>query len=138
MRCTVSRRTRATWSGGAKKPLQAYLDIHDIIRVAREAGVDAIHPGYGTLSENPDFAQACADAGIAFVGPSPAVMRTLGNKVAARNAAVAAGVPVMPATGPATASRRRLPGDGARGWLSVDAEGQLGRRRARHAGDRAR
>ena len=60
--------------GRGKKPLQAYLDIHDIIRVAREAGVDAIHPGYGFLSENPDFAQACADAGIAFVGPSPAVM----------------------------------------------------------------
>ena len=84
--------------GEDKKPIQAYLDIDDIIRVALEAGVDAIHPGYGFLSENPDFAEACAKAGIAFIGPSPEVMRTLGNKVAARKAAVAAGVPVVPAT----------------------------------------
>jgi pyruvate carboxylase len=86
--------------GEGKKPLQAYLDIPDIIRIAKQAKVDAIHPGYGFLSENPDFARACAEAGIRFVGPTPEVMTTLGNKVAARNAAVAAGVPVMPATGP--------------------------------------
>jgi len=86
--------------GAGRKPLAAYLDIDDIIRIAREAKVDAIHPGYGFLSENPDFARACAAAGIRFVGPTPEVMTTLGNKVAARNAAVAAGVPVMPATAP--------------------------------------
>jgi pyruvate carboxylase len=86
--------------GEGKKPLQAYLDIPAVIRIARQARVDAIHPGYGFLSENPDFARACAAAGIIFVGPTPEVMTTLGNKVAARNAAVAAGVPVMPATGP--------------------------------------
>ncbi|MDR3415331.1 MAG: pyruvate carboxylase [Nevskia sp.] len=86
--------------GQGRKPIAAYLDIPGIIRIAKQAKVDAIHPGYGFLSENPDFAQACADAGILFIGPSPEVMRTLGNKVAARNAAVAAGVPVMPATGP--------------------------------------
>src|SRR5690606_8525757 len=86
--------------GEGKKPLQAYLDIEDIIRIARLARADAIHPGYGFLSENPEFAAACAKAGIAFVGPSPEVMTTLGNKVSARNAAVAAGVSVMPATPP--------------------------------------
>ena len=86
--------------GEGRKPLQAYLDIDDILRIAKLAKVDAIHPGYGFLSENPAFARACAQAGIAFVGPTPEVMTTLGNKVAARNAAVAAGVPVMPATGP--------------------------------------
>jgi pyruvate carboxylase len=86
--------------GEGRKPLQAYLDIDDIIRVARLAKVDAIHPGYGFLSENPDFARACRKAGILFVGPTPEVMTTLGNKVSARNAAVAAGVPVMPATPP--------------------------------------
>ena len=86
--------------GTGQKPLQAYLDIDGIIQIARRARVDAIHPGYGFLSENPDFARACARAGIAFVGPTPEVMTTLGNKVAARNAAVAAGVPVMPATAP--------------------------------------
>ena len=84
--------------GVGKKPIQAYLDIDDIIRVARAAGVDAIHPGYGFLSENPDFAAACAAASIAFVGPSPDVMRQLGNKVAARELAERAGVPVVPAT----------------------------------------
>lgn len=84
--------------GEGKKPIAAYLDIDDIIRIAREAGVDAIHPGYGFLSENPDFAEACAKNGITFIGPKPDVMRTLGNKVAARNAAIAAGVPVVPAT----------------------------------------
>jgi pyruvate carboxylase len=86
--------------GEGKKPLAAYLDVDDILRVARQTGVDAIHPGYGFLSENPEFAQAVIDAGIAWIGPSPDVMRTLGNKVAARNAAAAAGVPVMPATAP--------------------------------------
>lgn len=84
--------------GAGKKPIQAYLDIDDIIRIAREAEVDAIHPGYGFLSENPDFAVACAAAGIAFIGPEPEVMRRLGNKVAARELAEQAGVPVVPAT----------------------------------------
>ncbi|AOZ09753.1 pyruvate carboxylase [Cupriavidus malaysiensis] len=86
--------------GAGRKPLEAYLDIADILRVARQTGVDAVHPGYGFLSENPEFAQAVIDAGIRWIGPPPDVMRTLGNKVAARNAAVAAGVPVMPATPP--------------------------------------
>jgi pyruvate carboxylase len=85
--------------GEGKKPIAAYLDIDDIIRIAKEAKVDAIHPGYGFLSENPDFAEACTKNGIAFIGPKPEVMRTLGNKVAARKAAVSANVPVMPATG---------------------------------------
>ncbi len=86
--------------GKGKGPIEAYLDIADIIRIAREAKVDAIHPGYGLLSESPEFAEACAEAGIVFIGPSPATMRMLGNKVAARNLAIAAGVPVMPATDP--------------------------------------
>ncbi len=85
--------------GEGKKPIQAYLDVEDILRVARQSKAHAIHPGYGFLSENPDFAESCAAAGILFIGPSPEVMRTLGNKVAAREVAVAAGVPVMPATG---------------------------------------
>jgi pyruvate carboxylase len=86
--------------GAGKQPIAAYLDIDDILRIARQAGVDAIHPGYGFLSENPEFAEACAQSGIRFIGPSPEVMRTLGNKVAARRVAEQAGVPVMPATGP--------------------------------------
>ncbi len=85
--------------GEGKKPIEAYLDIEDILRIAKEAHVDAIHPGYGFLSENPEFAEACAREGITFIGPQPEVMRTLGNKVAAREAAIKAGVPVIPATG---------------------------------------
>ncbi|MEJ2124387.1 MAG: pyruvate carboxylase, partial [Alphaproteobacteria bacterium] len=81
-------------------PLEAYLSIPEILRVAREANVDAIHPGYGFLSESPEFAEACAAEGIIFIGPEPATMRMLGNKVSARNLAISVGVPVMPATGP--------------------------------------
>ncbi|WP_075216223.1 pyruvate carboxylase [Mongoliimonas terrestris] len=81
-------------------PIEAYLNIPEVIRVAVESGADAIHPGYGLLSESPEFAEACAEAGIVFIGPSPATMRQLGNKVAARNLAISAGVPVMPATDP--------------------------------------
>jgi pyruvate carboxylase len=96
-------RTKADESylvGEGKGPIDAYLDIADIIRVATEAKVDAIHPGYGFLSESPEFAEACAAAGITFVGPLPDTMRRLGNKVEARNLASSAGVPVMPATPP--------------------------------------
>lgn len=81
-------------------PVKAYLDIDDVIRIAREADVDAIHPGYGFLSEKPEFAEAVMAAGMTWVGPPPSVMRALGNKVSAREMAVKAGTPVMPATGP--------------------------------------
>ncbi len=86
--------------GTTMGPIEAYLSIPEIIRVAREAHVDAIHPGYGLLSENPDLAEACTTAGITFIGPSPNTMRLLGDKVSARNLAVSVGVPVMPATDP--------------------------------------
>ncbi len=79
-------------------PIEAYLSIPEIIRVAKASGADAIHPGYGLLSENPDFVDACTAAGIAFIGPKAETMRLLGDKASARNAAVAAGVPVVPAT----------------------------------------
>lgn len=81
-------------------PLEAYLSIDEVIRVAREARVDAIHPGYGFLSESPEFAEACAANGIIFIGPRPDTMRTLGNKVSARNLAISVNVPVMPASDP--------------------------------------
>ncbi|WP_227284703.1 pyruvate carboxylase [Boseongicola sp. H5] len=79
-------------------PVAAYLSIEEIIRVARMAGADAIHPGYGLLSENPDFVDACTDAGIAFIGPKAETMRALGDKASARRVAIEAGVPVIPAT----------------------------------------
>ncbi len=79
-------------------PVAAYLSIPEIIRVARMCGADAIHPGYGLLSENPDLVDACAAAGIAFIGPRAETMRMLGDKASARRVAMKAGVPVVPAT----------------------------------------
>ena len=86
--------------GEGQGALQAYLDIEEIVATAVQAQADAIHPGYGFLAESPEFAEGCARAGIVFIGPEPASMRTLGNKVAARELSVAAGVPVLPATRP--------------------------------------
>ncbi|MGA0614733.1 pyruvate carboxylase [Paracoccus sp. KR1-242] len=84
--------------GAGLGPVAAYLSIPEIIRVAKLSGADAIHPGYGLLSENPDFVDACAAAGIAFIGPTADTMRALGDKASARRVAIAAGVPVIPAT----------------------------------------
>ena len=79
-------------------PVAAYLSIDEIIRVAKACGADAIHPGYGLLSENPDFVDACAQNGITFIGPKADTMRALGDKASARRVAMAADVPVIPAT----------------------------------------
>jgi len=79
-------------------PLRAYLDIDEIMRVAALSGADAIYPGYGFLSENPDLAKACAEAGIVFIGPSEKVLQMAGNKVTAKEHAIAAGVPVLAST----------------------------------------
>jgi len=81
---------------GGKTSAESYLRIEKIIEIARARGIDAIHPGYGFLSENEDFAQACADAGITFIGPSPQVIREMGDKIVAKEKFVAAGVPVVP------------------------------------------
>ncbi|MFN6976776.1 MAG: pyruvate carboxylase [Gemmobacter sp.] len=84
--------------GEGLSPVGAYLSIPEIIRVAKMAGADAIHPGYGLLSENPDFVEACTAAGIVFIGPTADTMRRLGDKASARRVAIEAGVPVIPAT----------------------------------------
>lgn len=132
------------WGQAGEKhlgPIEAYLSIEEVIRVALTARVDAIHPGYGFLSESPEFSEACAAQGIIFIGPHPDTMRTLGNKLAARNLAVSVGVPVMPATGPLPEDEkeiRRLAaevgypvmlkaswGGGGRGMRPVESEGNL-------------
>ncbi len=124
-------------------PIESYLSIDEIIRVARLSGADAIHPGYGLLSESPEFAEACAENGIIFIGPKPETMRRLGNKVAARNLAIEIGVPVVPATDPLPddmeevkklASQIGYPlmlkaswGGGGRGMRAIRAEADLAR-----------
>ena len=79
-------------------PVQAYLDVEGIVALAAEKGVDAIHPGYGFLSENPALPVACEKAGITFVGPSARLLELLGDKTEARKLAQRAGVPVVPGT----------------------------------------
>ena len=77
-------------------PVAAYLDVSRVISIARDTGADAIHPGYGLLSENPDLADACADAGITFIGPPAGIIRLMGNKREARRRLADVGVPVLP------------------------------------------
>lgn len=84
--------------GDGLGPVAAYLSIDEIIRVARLTGADAIHPGYGLLSENPEFVDACTHNGLTFIGPKSKTMRNLGDKASARRVAIEAGVPVIPAT----------------------------------------
>ena len=88
-----------------KGPVAAYLDIESIVAMAKEKGVDAIHPGYGFLSENADFARACARAGIAFVGPRPELLDMMGDKTAARALAQKINVPVLPGNEEAISDR---------------------------------
>src|SRR5580765_5470205 len=127
--------------GEGKGPVEAYLDIAGIVSLAKAKGVDAIHPGYGFLSENPALARACAKAGIIFVGPTPDLLELLGDKTAARGLAISAGVPVLPGTEKSVrsfdeakkiASEIGYPvmvkaamGGGGRGMRVVHSEGEL-------------
>jgi pyruvate carboxylase len=84
--------------GAGKGPVAAYLDVEGIIALAKDTGVEAIHPGYGFLSENADLARACAAAGLAFIGPRPELLEMMGSKTAARSLANRLGVPILPGT----------------------------------------
>ncbi len=127
--------------GDGKGPVEAYLDIAGIVALAKAKGVDAIHPGYGFLSENPALARACAKAGIIFVGPTPDLLELLGDKTAARGLAISAGVPVLPGTEKSVRSLdeakkiaseigypvmvKAAMGGGGRGMRVVHSEGEL-------------
>ena len=118
--------------GETGHPVRAYLSVDEIIRVAKHAGADAVYPGYGFLSENPELAAACAEAGITFVGPGAHVLELTGNKaraIAAAREAGSAGAGVVGAVGVGGRARRR------RGGHAVPAvrQGRVRRRRARHA-----
>jgi len=114
-------------------PVQAYLDVEGIVALAKEKGVDLIHPGYGFLSENPALPRACERAGITFVGPSAELLELLGDKTAARKLAERAGVPVVPGTdNPAEVAKIGFPlivkasfGGGGRGMRVVESQEQF-------------
>ncbi len=93
-------RTKADESyliGKSKGPIEAYLNINEIVRLAKKKkGVDAIHPGYGFLSENPELAEKCEEAGIAFIGPNPDMMVRMGDKIKSKKVASSVGVPTIP------------------------------------------
>ena len=89
-------------------PVRAYLDVDEIIRVAVDAGADAIYPGYGFLSENPELARAAEKAGIAFIGPEADVLESTGDKVRALRAARAAGVPVLDSSEPSSDAQQLI------------------------------
>ena len=101
---------------GEPLPAQSYLNTAAILEAARLTGADAVHPGYGFLAENEDFAQACRDAGLVFIGPSPQAIRAMGDKAGAKRLMIAAGVPCIPGYQGEDQSaehlaRDRLPGD---------------------------
>lgn len=124
-----------------KDPILGYLNAHTLVNLAVASGCDALHPGYGFLSENPDLATICARRGIRFIGPSPEVIRRMGDKIQARNAMIAAGIPVVPGSdhnlesveeARALASRLGYPvmlkatnGGGGRGIRRCDNEDEL-------------
>jgi pyruvate carboxylase len=107
-------------------PIQAYLDYKGIVQIAINSGCDAIHPGYGFLSENPDFADECAKHNILFVGPSSKIMRSLGNKVEAKKTANKANVPTIPSTGPLAKRNQKMQIFCKKNWLSNYAKSILG------------
>jgi acetyl/propionyl-CoA carboxylase alpha subunit len=109
----------------------AYLDAEQIISIAKQDGCDAIHPGYGFLSENPAFARRCSEAGLIFIGPSPELLELFGNKVAARDLARQCGVPTLPGTAAASLAEARSFVESASG-LPVVSRGRRWRPRHSH------
>ena len=120
--------------GAGKGPVEAYLDIAGIVQLAREKKVDAIHPGYGFLSENPAFARACRDAGIIFIGPTAELLELLGDKkTAARRLAASAWRAGSAGNGSGRAVRGGNSHRRAQNRLPGNHQSRHGRRRARHA-----
>src|SRR6266496_647879 len=102
---------------GEALPAQSYLRIEAIIAAARASGADAVHPGYGFLAENEQFAQACRDAGLVFIGPSPEAILAMGNKAGAKRLMIEAGVPCVPGYQGEDQSEARLAREAERiGW----------------------
>ena len=112
---------------------ESYLKIESLLDVARKSGAEAVHPGYGFLAENATFAEAVIEAGCTWIGPSPSAMRLLGDKLAARRTAQAAGVPTVPGTDVAVDDVERARAGGSAHRLSRPTEGIRGGRRQGNA-----
>ena len=125
-RCASARRCR-------RNPI---CKIEAIIAAAKASGADAVHPGYGFLAENEDFAQACRDAGLVFIGPSPEAIKAMGNKAGAKEIMQAAGVPCVPGYQGADQSDAAMLAEAEQDRLSRDDQGGRRRRRPRHAAGR--
>ena len=119
--------------GRGKGPVAAYMDVEGIIALAKNHGIDAIHPGYGFLSENRGLADACRDAGITFIGPPPELLTLLGNKVKARRLAEQAGVPVVPGLDEPVSNVDEACGSREKDRLPDHHQSGFRRRRTRHA-----
>jgi pyruvate carboxylase len=121
------------------EPVRSYLNIPAIIEVAKRHRVDAIHPGYGFLSENADFARACAEAGITFVGPTPSQLEAFGDKVASKALAREAKVPTVPGTDHAVATLAEVQAAAACAWCRTPKSSRASskRRNAKRRGVRA-
>ena len=118
---------------GPPRSSDSYLNIPQVISAAEIANVDAIHPGYGFLSENANFAEVCEASHITFIGPSPSMIRMMGEKDRARAEMAAAGLPIIPGSEGVVPDEAGREEDRARNWASADDQGSRRRRRARHA-----
>lgn len=114
-------------------PVLGYLNAHNIVNLAVASGCDALHPGYGFLSENPELAAVCARRGIKFIGPSAAVITQMGDKIQARLAMIKAGIPVIPGSDHNLADANEALKLAQKNWLSHHAESHQWWRRSRYS-----
>jgi acetyl-CoA carboxylase biotin carboxylase subunit len=122
---------------GPAAPKESYLNIEKLLDVAKRSGCDAVHPGYGFLSENPTFARACTAAGLTFIGPKPESMESMGTKTMARKLMAAANVPIVPGLEEGIEDEAEALKYAEEIGFPGDAEGGRRRRRQGHAQDRS-
>ena len=119
---------------GGKTAAESYLNTDAILDAITRSGADGVHPGYGFFSENADFARAIIERGVTFIGPSPAAIEAMGDKVSSRKAAMSGGAPIVPGTTEFASERRRDPSIRRGAWLAGGDQGRVRRWWPRHEG----